>query len=371
MRYQLFSILTLISGSVFFAACSDAGSSKQDATYYSAEDFKDVKKIDAHVHVNTFDTTLISLAKEYGFHLISLNVGAPEYPSLSKQQEFSLFHLHRNQAGFAYTTSFDMTDFEAPNWQKSQLSYLASSFDSGAVGVKVWKHIGMELKDSSGKFIMIDHPRMDTLFKFITEKNKTLVGHLGEPKNCWLPLDKMTVKNDRNYFSKHPEYHMFLHPEFPSYEDQINARNNLLEKHPSLRFDGAHLGSLEWSVDAMAEHLDRFPTMALDMAERISHLQFQSKENRQKVIDFITKYQDRLIYATDIVQDETADPEALKTYCKSTWEQHWLYFTSDSMMEAPEIEGSFQALHLPKTIIDKIYRLNAEKWFPDAFRTTP
>lgn len=361
----------LIAGSLLAASCANRQSGEQKPEFYRPEDFKTITKVDAHVHINTYDSTLIKLARDYGFKLISLNVGAPEYPKLAKQQEYSIFHKHRNPGSFAYTTSIDMNGFETDYWQQQQLDYLSASFDSGAVGVKVWKDIGMEFKDRNGKFIMIDNPRFDPLFNYIEKRNKTLVGHLGEPRNCWLPLEKMTVKNDRDYFSKHPEYHMFLHPEYPSYENQIKARDNMLEKHPSLRFDGAHLGSLEWSVDQMAEHLERFPNMALDMAERISHLQYQSKEDRQKVIDFIVKYQDRLIYATDIYQEENTDKSELIEKVSSIWEQHWKYFSSDSLMEAPEIEGSFQALHLPKNIIDKIYRLNAVKWFPDAFIVSP
>jgi hypothetical protein len=363
------TIALLLAGTVLFSRCSEAPKT-EGADYYTADDFKKVTKVDAHVHVNSYDTTLVQLAKDFGFRLISLNVGAPEYPDLPTQQKFSLHHLKQIPERFAYTTSFDMSGFNQTGWQEKQLQYLAASFDSGAVGVKVWKHIGMELKDAKGQFIMIDHPRMDTLFSFITSKNKTVVGHLGEPKNCWLPLDSMTVKNDRDYFSKHPEYHMYLHPEFPSYEDQINAKNRLLDKNPGLRFDGAHLGSLEWSVDAMAEHLDRYPNVALDMAERISHLQYQSQRDRQKVIDFFTKYQDRLLYATDIWQEENANLDQLKEYVTNTWTNHWTYFATDSTMTAPEIDGNFQGLKLPKTIVDKIYRLNAEKWFPDAFKRT-
>jgi hypothetical protein len=52
----------------------------------------------------------------------------------------------------------------------------------------------------------------------------------------------MTVNNDRNYFKNHPEYHMYLHPEYPTYDDQINARDRFVEKHPDMRFVGAHLG---------------------------------------------------------------------------------------------------------------------------------
>ncbi len=109
----------------------------------------------------------------------------------------------------------------------------------------------------------------------------------------------MTVSSDSSYFAEHPEYHMFLHPEYPSYEAQIKARDHLLEKHPDLKFIGCHLGSLEWNVDSLAKRLDRFPNMVVDMSARICHLQFQSASNRNRVRNFCIKYQDRLLYGTD------------------------------------------------------------------------
>ena len=46
---------------------------------------------------------------------------------------------------------------------------------------------------------------------------------------------------------------MYLHPEVPSYEQQLAARDNMLAKHPGLRFCGAHLASLEWSTEALGQ----------------------------------------------------------------------------------------------------------------------
>ena len=43
----------------------------------------------------------------------------------------------------------------------------------------------------------------------------------------------------------------------------------MLEKNPELIFIGAHMGSLEWSVDELAKRLDKFPNMSVDMAARI------------------------------------------------------------------------------------------------------
>lgn len=343
-------------------SCSEQKSTAE--TYYTLDDFATVEKFDVHEHINTYNPYFINFAKQNNFKILSLNVGAPGYPTIPQQQQYTLAHLKNFKNDFAYTTTFDINGFEDSNWQAKTLAYLKASFDSGAIGVKIWKNIGMEYKTKAGKFVMADDPRLDTIFDFIEKSNKTLVGHLGEPKNCWLPLDKMTVKNDREYFKNHPQYHMFLHPEFPSYDDQINARDHLLEKHSNLRFDGAHLGSLEWDVDELAKRLDKFPQMAVDMAARISHLEYQALKDNKKVRDFFIKYQDRLLYATDMEIDENMDTTVAKKEAHDVWTNNWKFFTSDELMSAPELTEKFKGLHLPKDVIDKIYRKNAQKWFP-------
>ena len=72
----------------------------------------------------------------------------------------------------------------------------------------------------------------------------TLLGHQGEPKNCWLPLDQMTVNSDREYFKAHPQYHMYLQPDMPSYERQMAVRDAMLARHPGLKFVGVHMASI-------------------------------------------------------------------------------------------------------------------------------
>jgi predicted TIM-barrel fold metal-dependent hydrolase len=173
----------------------------------------------------------------------------------------------------------------------------------------------------------------------------------------------MTVQGDKNYFSTHPKYHMHLHPEYPSYDDQINARDRMLEKHPRLKFIGAHLGSLEWNVDELAKRLNKFPNMAVDTASRISHLQHEARTNWKKIYDFCIAYQDRLIYGTDIIIQPTTDPSQIKKEAHDIRLRHWNFFTSDNIMSVPKVQGEFKGLRLPQESVDKIYRTNAEKWF--------
>ena len=55
---------------------------------------------------------------------------------------------------------------------------------------------------------MIDDERFTPIFRSLVARDIVVLGHQGEPRNAWLPLDEMTVKGDRDYFAEHPQYHM-------------------------------------------------------------------------------------------------------------------------------------------------------------------
>jgi len=349
------SILCIAANVLLFTSCKN--------NFYTTDDFRHVKKIDTHVHLNSKNAAIAELASAQNFHLLTVNVDVPSYPSLKDQETFALHQIGLFEKEIDFLTAFTLSGWEEPGWSEKTISLLDSSFALGALGIKLWKNIGMVYKHSSGNFIMIDDPKFDEVINHVIKMNKTVMAHLGEPKNCWLPLDKMTVENDREYFKNHPEYHMFLHPEYPSYEEQIDARDRFLEKHPDMRFVGAHLGSLEYDVDELAKRLDKFPNMAVDLAARIPHLQFQSKGDHEKVKAFLIKYQDRIIYATDSGISSATDPSQVKNNVLKKWLNDWKYFATDERMNVSEVEGEFRGLKLPKDVIDKIYHLNAVRWF--------
>ncbi len=338
-----------------------AGADKEN--FYRPEDFAKVRKIDTHTHHNAESTALTDAAMAANFYLLTVSVDVPSYPKLEEQIRLALFQKANNPDHIDFLSTISLENWNDSDWAEQEIERIKKTFDQGAIGIKIWKNIGMTYKDENGNFIMADHPRLEPIFQFVQDQDKTLMAHLGEPKNCWLPLEEMTVNNDRTYFKEHPEYHMFLHPEYPSYEQQVEARDNLLAKFPEIRFVGAHLGSLEWNVDELAKRLDRFPNMAVDMAARIGHLQFQSQKDYKKVRDFMIKYQDRLIYGTDLGITGTPDSERVKANALATWQQDWNYFVSDQIMENKVVTGSFHGLKLPTEVVDKIYYHNAVKWF--------
>jgi predicted TIM-barrel fold metal-dependent hydrolase len=325
-------------------------------------EFETFPKIDAHVHLETYDEAFVEVIRQNQMKLITLVTRSNPQPEILEEYQFAktLHDHHPDQ--IAYATTFSMEGFGEPGWEERILAWLEQCFDEGAVALKVWKDIGMTFRDTSGAFILIDDPRFDPIFDYIESRGKTLVNHNAEPKNCWLPVEKMTVKGDSSYFTNHPEYHMYLHPEYPSYEELIAARDRMLEKHPGLNYVGCHLGSQEWDVEYLASSLDQFPNMTVDMAARISHFKVQ---DRDKVRSFIIKYQDRLLYGTDIGIRGEGEPgwsaERAQRILEETWLNDWEYFTTDQMFTQNDKVKQYQGLNLPKGVLEKIYHKNAER----------
>ena len=367
--------LLVVMLAIVFVSCTQKTNSSSEtednvtvSETYTMDDFKAFKKVDTHVHIYTEGTTLMDLAREYNFRLIDISVDVSSYPPLNEQVAIRAKHHADEPDLIAFSTAFTLTDWDNEDWADRVIDQLGKDFEKGANSVKIWKNIGMEAKDRDGNLIMLDDPKFDPVFQFIKDQGKVLLSHAGEPKNCWLPLDSMTVKNDYNYFKSHPQYHMYLHPEMPSYEDQIEARNNMLAKNPDIPFVAVHMASLEWSVDEAAKFLDRFPNASLDLAERVSHTQYQSQQDREKVRNFFIKYQDRILYATDFGQKEETDLENLKTYMMEVWLNDWKYFNTDEMVTVPQLDTPVQGLALPRQVVDKLYRTNAERIFANAWK---
>lgn len=330
--------------------------------FYTMDDFAKVPKTDAHYHVYSDGNGSLEQAQNDNFSLLAINTFSEGCEHVFKVQQISENLEKQYPLNFDYAATFCLDGWDDSLWVENTLAWLDSCLAGGAVAVKVWKNIGMEFRDKDSTLIMIDDPKFNPVFRFLNEKKVPLVGHLGEPRNCWLPLNEMTTRNDSSYFARHPEYHMFLHPGFPSYEEQMAARDRMLDKNPGLVFIGCHLASIEWNVDTLAAWLDKYPNTAVDLAARMGQLYFQTRDDREKVRNFFIQYQDRILYGTDII-DSGQEKEKFQQQIHQTWLRDWEYLVTDHVMTSPLIKGEFRGLQLPKEVIDKVYRLNAEKWY--------
>jgi hypothetical protein len=355
--------VTIVTLSLYLTGCSI------EQNHFSLADFYRIEKVDSHVHMNSSDTAFIEQARADNFRLLTVNVDYPDFPPLEIQEKIAITAYRANSDIIAFASTFHMAGWDKSNWQARTITHLDSTFLFGSIAVKFWKNIGMEFRDSNGNLIMIDNPKFDPIFSHLRLKKMVVIGHMGEPKSCWLPLEKIPINYIKQYFLEHPQYHMYLHPDMPSYEDQIQTRDRMLEKNEGLVFVAAHLASLEWSVDEIGNFLDRFPNSYVDLAARMSEIQYQSRLNRTKVRQFFNHYQDHILYGSDLVHSSETDPTNFKKEAHDIWFADWKYFNTDSILTNSDFPGSFQGLALPKQVVEKIYRTNTKKVFEKAWKS--
>jgi len=340
---------------------------------YTADDFTRVHKFDAHVHANTDDHIFLDVANQDGFEILSINVDYPDFPTLDIQARVAHELQAADPAHFHFATTFTMRGFGGPTWTQDTNQSIDAEIKRGALAVKVWKNIGMVERNAAGQLIMLDDPGFNGVMAHLEARHIPLIAHQAEPYNCWLPLDKMTTENDRSYFRDHPEYHMYQHPEMPAYETLMAARDRFVAHHPALVFDGAHMASLEWSVNRLAAFLDAYPNAVVDLAARMTQVQYQSNAHYDKVRRFFIKYQDRILYGTDLTENPPSATERAQNppvesddfhrEADSFWRSDWIYLATSGVQHIDAIEANAKGLALPKAVIDKIYYSNAKRTF--------
>jgi predicted TIM-barrel fold metal-dependent hydrolase len=334
--------------------------------YYSAADFGRVEKVDAHMHVYGPANLLVRQAIRDHVHFLTINVDSPDHGSIPRQLHDAGSLRRRYPGRVAFAGTFSAAGFTKPGWSREALREIDEALAQGAVGVKIWKNFGMVVRDSSGRYVMPDDPRLEPIYSMLQREHIVLLGHMAEPLDCWLPYSKMIVKGDVDYYRQHPQYYMYLHPDMPKHDEILAARDRMLAAHPQLRFDAVHLASLEWDVDRIGAFLDRFPEADVDMAARIGQLEYQAETHPDKVRRFFIRYQDRILYGTDDEYGPADDSQAVAQVA-ADWRRDWRFLVTDEEMRSPDLDRAFRGMHLPRSVVDKIYRKNAVALFPRAW----
>ncbi|HUA89731.1 MAG TPA: hypothetical protein VL994_09865, partial [Steroidobacteraceae bacterium] len=128
-------------------------------SFYSPADFAHVPKIDAHVHVHGPADLFMQQAIADDFRILTINVDYPDFPPIAEQQRDAISLKARYPGRVAFAGTFSVQDFQAPGWSDRAIRQIQAAAAAGAVGIKVWKNIGMALRDPDGRYVMLDDPR--------------------------------------------------------------------------------------------------------------------------------------------------------------------------------------------------------------------
>jgi predicted TIM-barrel fold metal-dependent hydrolase len=322
--------------------------------------------IDSHIHFWAGHPITVAEVKKLDIHL--LNICVPTTPNGGWRNQAKLYHelIQKNSEHFSWATAFDLPRFDDPNFVKSCIEQLDRDFANGAVAVKVWKNLGMEVKKPDGSWFLVDDPLLTPIIAHIAKRGKALISHIAEPITCWQSLDGYDDRHHHAiYYRENPQWHMYGKPGVMSYETLIASRDNLLKRHPDLMHVGAHIGSMEHDLKEVGKRFDQFPKFHVDTAARLGDL---LRHDQQEVRDFCIKYQDRILMGSDCAHCfpynkpmEDAQADEAKNALALHVIPYRTYFATDQVVKYHGAER--RGLNLPPAVAEKILRLNAKRCF--------
>jgi len=219
----------------------------------------------------------------------------------------------------------------------------------GAQGLKIWKPFGLSVCDAAGKLVAIDDRRLDPIWQTAAELQWPVLIHIADPVPFFDPLDQYNERWEE--LQAHPDWH-FPSPPYPPFSKLLNDLAQLVERHPQTTFIGAHVGCYGENLAWVGALLNRCPNFYVDISARISELGRQPYTARR----FFLEHADRILFGTDM----GPDPAWYRRYYRFL-ESDDEYF-SYGLGETPG-QGRWQiyGLFLPPDVLEKVYRLNAQK----------
>jgi len=291
---------------------------------------------------------------------------------------------------FAKFTQKDFERVKEPGFFEDLVRELERAAKLGIRGVKIWKDLGMIIRDGTGALLKVDDPRLDPFWTRCGELGLVVFIHTADPKEYWYPL----TYNSLHYGARTEEMQYYHVPGMPRWEELMEQRDNIVRKHPRTTFIGAHFGSMTFDLQGLAERLDRFPNFHVECAARLRIL---GRLNPKAVRDFFEKYQDRILFGTDgivlmsrkpskepknILVYPIDDPEYVRADLKNlqavgnwkagqlrTYGSYFDYFETDrtDLEDPSHFEPKWARLSgakLPPEVLEKFYHGNAERLIP-------
>ena len=255
---------------------------------------------------------------------------------------------------FIIMCNIDFSRIDEADFGKKVSAFLEEAHSKGAEGLKIFKSLGLSIKDKSGKIVPVDDPRLDAIWAKAGELGMPVLIHVADPTAFFHPIDRF---NERwLQLKRHPSW-SFYGNEFPSKDSILEQRNNVLAKHRNTLFIGPHIGSSAEDLKYLSELLDKYSNFYVDISGRVAELGRQPYSARK----FFIKYQDRILFGTDRYPGKTVQPRYSIYYrFLETADEYFDYYKHPF---PPTGEWKIYGIFLPNKVLRKVYYENSEKIF--------
>jgi predicted TIM-barrel fold metal-dependent hydrolase len=263
--------------------------------------------------------------------------------------------------------NLDYENWDAPDFAQQAVKQVERGAKLGAAGFKEFKRLGLHLRNKAGKLIRIDDPKLDGVWRRCGELGLPISIHVADPRAFWEPL---TPSNERwDELADHPSWWFGDPTIYPPREELLAALDRVIGRHPETTFVSVHFGAnaedVAWVDAAMGLH----PNMWIDLAARIPEI---GRHDPDLVQRFFVKYQDRILFATDLSVGEELvlgsggnGPPPTDGDAVEFFQRHWRWLETRDLHFAhmTPIQGhwTISGIGLPVNVLRKVYFENAER----------
>ena len=248
--------------------------------------------------------------------------------------------------------NLDLARIDAPTFARDHVAMLEAAKARGLAGVKIFKSLGLTVRDGRGQVVPIDDPRLDPIWEACGRLQLPVLIHAADPVAFFAPIDE---HNERwLQLKRHPDW-SFHGDRFPSRDDVLAQRDRVIAKHRRTTFIGAHLGDHAEDLAQLERRLAAYPNFVVDLSAREAELGRQPYTARR----FLIRWQDRVLFGTDRYPGRPDQPRHRLYYrLLETDDEYFKYWDHPF---PPTGEWRVYGLHLPDTVLRKIYQGNAER----------
>ncbi|MDO6438136.1 amidohydrolase family protein [Cyclobacterium sp. 1_MG-2023] len=250
---------------------------------------------------------------------------------------------------FIVFTNLSFDGIGGKGWKDKAVSILEEDVKNGANGLKIFKSLGLSVKDIHGKRVPINHPDLDAIWAKCGELGIPVLIHAADPAPFWEPMDS---KNERWLELKlRPNRKRGANNPAP-FEQIIAEQHAVFEKHTNTTFINAHMGWMANDLEKAGRHLDEYPNVNFGIAAVIAEFGRQPRAAKK----FFIKYQDRILFGKDAY-----NKEEFYTYFRvlETENEYFPYYKKYHAF------WRMYGLGLPDEVLKKVYYKNALRIVPN------
>ena len=253
---------------------------------------------------------------------------------------------------FATFAQWDRRWFELGAWDELA-AQLRDAFARGAKGLKVWKDLGLHLRDEQGVLVMPDDERLDPTWDAVAEAGVPVTIHVADPVAFFQPMDE---RNERlEELLVNPDWWFGDRDRFPPFERIVESLEALVARRRDVAWIGAHVLCHAEDTTWVGRMLDTYTNVHADVGARLAELGRVPRAAR----DLLATHTDRFLLGTDSFPPTPAEFEVHRRFFETADEA--FPYDADPHDAPSQGRWTISGVDLPADVLEQLYAGNARR----------